>query len=134
MDDKTDDRDQKRFKIQSALFLTGVTGASIVFGFAMTLAMARKKDPNMFQKGLLPTKDMPESGGSLAVRALAWGTFYSVTGFGIFCFAACKMMGVHNMKEFREKMQSVMPTIPKREPQGKSDFTSVDQRINTIHI
>lgn len=45
----------------------------------------------------MPTKEMPESGGSLAMRALGWGTLYAVGGFGVFCAGVWKMMGVSNV-------------------------------------
>ena len=36
------------------------------------------------------------------------------------------------MDEFRNKIQTVMPTIPKNEPQGKSDFKTVREVFEYI--
>ena len=48
-------------------------------------------------KGLLKTSEMPESGASLAMRALGRGTLYAVGGFSVFCFAVWKAMGVKDV-------------------------------------
>ncbi|XP_071114375.1 transmembrane protein 242-like [Haliotis cracherodii] len=112
-------------KLIGGVFLAAVAGLSILGGFGMTVAMAKKKDPNMFNKGMIATRELPESGGSLAARALGWGSLYSVTGVGLLCFTVWKLMGVHNMKEFTAKMQSIMPKIPKKESQGRSEFNSI---------
>lgn len=77
----------------AAAFLTGVAGASMLGGFGMTLGMAKKKDPHMFNKGMMGARELHEAGGALAMRALGWGTFYAVTGFSIFCFCAWKLTG-----------------------------------------
>jgi len=111
-----------------------VTGASIIFGFGMTLAMAKKRDPNFFNKGLMGSKEIPESGSSLALRALGWGTLYSVSGFSLFCFGVWKLMGVSNLREFREKMQSMMSFVPKKpmESQGRSDFKNFGELLQYV--
>ncbi|XP_046553675.1 transmembrane protein 242-like [Haliotis rubra] len=112
-------------KLIGGVFLATVAGLSILGGFGMTVAMAKKKDPNMFNKGMIATRELPESGSSLAARALAWGSFYSMMGVGLFSFTVWKLMGVHNMKEFTAKMQSIMPKIPKKESQGRTEFSSI---------
>ena len=107
----------------AAAFLAGVTGVSILFGFGTTLAAAKKKDPHFFDRGLSGTFDDPqpatpsapgasasgvrhgarrsmaaaESGASLALRALGWGTVYSVAGCSLLFYAIWKMMGVQNV-------------------------------------
>ncbi|GAB6028417.1 hypothetical protein CHUAL_002577 [Chamberlinius hualienensis] len=126
------EEEKKRHRFQSGVFLTSVAGASILFGFGMTLAMAKRKDPNMFTKGMMPSKEVPESGSSLAMRALGWGTFYSVSGFSLFCFTVWKLMGVSNLTEFREKMQSIMPAVPKSSTPGRSDFKSFRELMQYI--
>ncbi|XP_035211812.1 transmembrane protein 242-like isoform X2 [Stegodyphus dumicola] len=118
--------------IHKASFLLSVTGISLLGGFGMALAMAKKKDPSFFLKGMMPTKDMPESGGSLAMRALGWGTFYAVTGFSAFCFGVWKLMGVNNLQEFRYKVGNILPEIPKTENPGRSDFKNLREFLNYI--
>ncbi|EEC03028.1 conserved hypothetical protein [Ixodes scapularis] len=54
--------------------------------------------------GLLSSKQVPESGSSLALRALGRGTLYSVAGFSLFCLVVWKAMGVKNLEEFRYKI------------------------------
>ncbi|GFQ87142.1 transmembrane protein 242 [Trichonephila clavata] len=123
---------KKKPKLLETSFLLTVTGMSVIGGFGMALAMAKKRDPVYFFKGMMPTKELPESGGSLAMRALGWGTLYAVSGFSVFCFGVWKMMGVKNLEEFRLKVGNVLPRIPKSENPGRSDFKSVRELMNYI--
>lgn len=79
------------------IFLGSVAGASIVFGFGSTLAAAKKKDPEYFNKGLTPQAVKMEAGASLAMRALGWGTVYAVGGCGILFYAVWKLLGVKDV-------------------------------------
>ncbi|BFZ10140.1 hypothetical protein BsWGS_13179 [Bradybaena similaris] len=119
-------------KLKAGIFLASVTGMSILGGFGMTLAMAKRQDPDMFAKGIHGTREIPESGVSLATRALARGSMYSVAGVSLFCFAVWKMMGVHSLTEFRQKVGSVMPTIPKKDNPGRGDFRTIRDLFNYI--
>ncbi|RWR98697.1 Transmembrane protein 242-like protein, partial [Dinothrombium tinctorium] len=114
-------------------FLSSVAGISTLFGFGLTVAVAKKKDPQYFAKGLqMASKNIPESGGALAMRALGYGSLYAVTGFSVFCFVVWKAMGVKDLAEFRQKVGSFLPRIPKKEHQGKSDFKSLRELITYI--
>lgn len=122
-----------KFKYKAAAFLTGVAGASMIGGFGLTLGSAKKKDPEMFNKGVVGTRALPEAGSALALRALGWGTLYAVTGFSVFCFGVWKAMGVSNLNEFRLKAGSVLPRIPKNEnPQGRTEFSGLNDLLGYI--
>lgn len=131
--DKTSDRYSKEFRVKAGLFLAAVSGASAVFGFGATLAAAKKQDPKYFGKGLLPAREFPETGASLALRALGWGTLYAFTGCGVLFFAIWKLSGAHNFEEFRLKMGSILPVIPKNNPpQGRTEFSGMNDLLQYL--
>ncbi|XP_070567979.1 transmembrane protein 242-like [Ptychodera flava] len=108
---------EKETLVKGTLLLSGIAGAAMIFGFGATLGMAKRKNPAMFSKGFLPipSAEMPESGASLGLRALAWGTVFSITGVGALTFAVCKALGIESLSDFKNTMQSTMPKVKRNE-------------------
>ncbi|XP_063859338.1 transmembrane protein 242-like [Scylla paramamosain] len=123
----------EKFKYEAAAFLTGIAGVSVLGGFGMTLGMAKKKDPNMFNKGMMGTRELREAGGALALRALGWGSLYAVAGFSVFCFSVWKLSGAKDLNDFRMKAGSVLPKIPKNDPpQSRTEFEGLTDFLQYI--
>lgn len=78
-----------------------MSGIAAVAGFGTTIAAARKQDPKYFGKGMMATRELPETGASLALRALGWGTLYAVTGCGILFYSIWKLSGAKNVRLVR---------------------------------
>ncbi|XP_022104471.1 transmembrane protein 242-like isoform X2 [Acanthaster planci] len=105
-----------------SVFMVSVAGIAMISGFGLTMATAKRKHPGSFSKGILPNPSVSihESGASLGMRALLWGSLFAVTGFGTLTFAVCKVMGFNSVEDFKKKFQSVAPRVrrnPNSEPE-----------------
>jgi hypothetical protein len=120
---------------REAIFFSLVAGMSVMSGFGTTLMLAKRKDSAYFDKGIV-SSGLPESGGSLALRALGRGSMYAFGGFSLFCLAVWKLTGVHSMQELRGKIQSAVRTITPPEttprPRGRSEFASIRELVNYL--
>ena len=110
-----------------------ITGFSFLIGFGSTLAVVRKQDPKHFQEGVIGVRGLQETGASLAVRALGWGTFYAFSGCGILFYGIWKLSGAKTAEEFRYKMGSLLPRIPKNDPpQSRTEFEGLTDLLKYI--
>ncbi|XP_031569808.1 transmembrane protein 242-like [Actinia tenebrosa] len=87
----------------AALLLTGVTVASMMGGFGVTLGMARKKSPDAFTGRY-------NEGVKLATRALAYGSLWAIGGVGVIVYGVKTALGVKTTKEFGAKMTEILPS------------------------
>ncbi|XP_044750768.1 transmembrane protein 242 [Coccinella septempunctata] len=128
-----DSRYSKEFRWKAGLFLGSVTGISALVGFGTTIAAAKRKDPEFFNKGMIPTSKVVDSGSQLALRALGWGTLYACTGCGLLFYSIWKLSGANNMQEFRNKMGSLLPKIPKNNPPiGRTEFSGLNDLLDYV--
>lgn len=75
---------------RGALFLAGVTVASILGGFGFSVGMARRKSPDAFSK-------THNEATQLALKALGWGTVFAVGGVGLVVLGVKTALGVKDV-------------------------------------
>lgn len=93
----------------AGIFLASVAGISALVGFGSTVASVKKKDPAFFSRGLAGTREMSETGASLAMRALGWGTLYAVVGCTVLFYSIWKLAGVNDVSTTQGQSFIVYP-------------------------
>jgi len=131
---ETSAEDSKSDRNIKIAFLGGIALLGTFAGFGSAIAMAKKRDPTSFDKGLLAGAERLEGGGSLALRALGWGSLYAVGGVGIFCYAIYKLLNIQDAADFRRKMSSIMPRVPQKpkNPNERTEFESIREFFQYI--
>ena len=75
----------------AASFIFGISAMSIFAGFGLTVGRARKRSPRAFD-------DRSQEATKLALRALGYGTLFSVAGVGSIVLALRTIFGVKNVR------------------------------------
>lgn len=135
--DETKKQEDLKYKAKAAAFLTLSGGLGLFGGFGAALASAKKLDPKAFDQGLVPKADLAklkvyEGGAALASRALAWGTFWAFAGCGVLFGTVWKLSGAHSFQEFRSKVGSILPAIPKKPSEGRTEFSGLNDLLQYI--
>ncbi|KAK9873428.1 hypothetical protein WA026_022496 [Henosepilachna vigintioctopunctata] len=121
------------FKWKATTFLVSLTDISADIGFSATLAAAKRRGPKFFDRGIMPNTKAPETGAQLALRALKWGTVYASAGCGVLLYSIWKLSGASDIEEFRIKMGSLLPRIPKNNPPvGRTEFTGLNDLLDCV--
>ena len=126
-----------KYKAKAAAFLTLAGGFGLFSGFGAALASAKKSDPRAFDQGLVPKVDIKaaklyESGAALASRALFWGSVYAFAGCGILFGTIWKVSGAASFAEFREKAGNLLPKIPTKPSEGRTEFSGLNDFLQYI--
>ncbi|XP_070159055.1 transmembrane protein 242 [Polyergus mexicanus] len=124
---------KQKEKIYAAVFLSTVASISAFAGFARAVGVTKKQDPKHFGEGISGIKGINETGASLAIRALGWGSLCAITGCGLFFYGIWKISGATNAEEFRFKIGSLLPKIPKNNPpQSRTEFEGLTDLLTYI--
>jgi len=78
--------------LPGALFISGVTFASIVGGFGYAIGQARRRSPEPFDA-------RTQEAVKLATKALGWGTVLAVSGVGLLVLGVKTALGVKDVRE-----------------------------------
>ncbi|CAG9136215.1 hypothetical protein JYU34_016470 [Plutella xylostella] len=127
------EKQERLQRIKAGAFLASVAGISAFVGFGATVAAAKKTDPKYFNKGLHGSVELADAGAILALRALGWGSLYAIAGTSCFCYGIWKLSGAKDLKDFRIKMGSILPVLPKNNPpQSRTEFTGMNDLLTYL--
>ncbi|XP_078041795.1 transmembrane protein 242 [Augochlora pura] len=125
--------DKKKENLYATVFLGSIAGVSALIGFSGALAAAKKQDTKGFDMGVMGGKGLPESGTALAMRALFWGSVWAIGGCGLLFYSIWKITGATNAQEFRMKVGSILPRIPKNDPpQSRTEFENLTDLLRYV--
>lgn len=115
------------------MFLGTVASISALAGFTRAISAARRQDPKYFGEGFIGVKGGHETGASLATRALGWGSLYAIAGCSLLFYGIWKISGATTAEEFRFRMGSLLPKIPKNNPpQSRTEFEGLTDLLTYI--
>ncbi|XP_044733210.1 transmembrane protein 242 [Chrysoperla carnea] len=124
---------EDNFKLKAGVFFASVAGLSAAIGFGTTLAAAKKQDPKYFDKGVVGSIGMTDTGAGLALRALGWGTVFAFGGCGILFYSIWKLSGARDLKEFRVKMGEILPRLTKTDPPtSRTEFSNLTDLLTYL--
>ncbi|XP_066586334.1 transmembrane protein 242 [Prorops nasuta] len=135
--DKNNEKKQKMEKYIRVFVVMSIGFMSSIIGFSAAYNLAVRKDREALNKSLTSvTKNGEvalESGTSLAFRALRRGSLYAVGGCSAIFYSIWKLSGANNFEEFRYKMGSILPKIPKNDPpQSKTEFEGLTDLLTYV--
>lgn len=98
MEKKTEEKTSKSeggFSINSVALpvLVGVSLVSILGGFGATIALTRRRHPDLFMQS-------QAEGGRIAFRALGWATVISCGGFAMAILSVRTLFDIHSVRKF----------------------------------
>lgn len=139
-DNQPDKSEQLKYRVKAGAFLTLAGGFGLFGGFAFALASSKKADPKAFDEGLVPKvkpadlakAKLHESGAALASRALAWGSLYAFAGCGLLFGGIWKLSGAESFADFRQKAGSILPVLPKKPSEGRTEFSGLNDFLQYI--
>lgn len=130
------------YRAKAAAFLTLAGGIGLFGGFAGALASIKKSDPSGFDQGLVgqgqtispgaKARLLNESGAALATKALGYGTLLAFGGCGLLFWSGWKLSGAQDFQEFRQKVGNILPSIPKKPPVGRTEFSGLNDLLQYI--
>jgi hypothetical protein len=85
----------------------------LLSGFGSALSTLKKESPKLFTKSTILNEKYSNTGLKLAVRALGWGTLYSITSCSMLFYSIWQISGAISFKDFHQKIRKYIRPISK---------------------